>query len=205
MPGATYTPTLYSLGLSLEAWAAAALKLAKGNRIIVVGCSVGGSCALEIAVAAPNRVAALVLIGTKARHKPDAAFHASALETLREKGVEAAWDVFWAPLFSRSVNQQMIEDAKRVALRQSALAIARGVGVFHSRPNRDRLLSMLPVPVIVITGADDSAPGLKVSAAQAGSAPHGQLHVVPECGHYVPLERPELLNSILRGVIASLR
>ena len=205
MPGATYTPTLYSLGPSLEAWAGAALKLAKGNHIIVVGCSVGGSCALEIAVAAPNRVAALVLIGTKARHKPDAAFHASALETLREKGVEAAWDIFWAPLFSRSVNRQVIEDARRIALRQSALAIACGVGVFHSRPNRDGLLSMFPAPVIVITGADDSAPGLKVSAAQASSAPHGQLHVVPDCGHYVPLERPEHLNSILRGVIASLR
>jgi pimeloyl-ACP methyl ester carboxylesterase len=102
LPGSTYTPTLYPFGDSIEAWAAAALKVAKGDRLVVVGCSVGGSCALELAVAAPERVAALVLIGTKAVHRPDPALHASALEMLQEKGLEEAWKVFWAPLFSRS-------------------------------------------------------------------------------------------------------
>jgi pimeloyl-ACP methyl ester carboxylesterase len=71
LPGSTFTPTLYPFGDSVEAWAAVALKVAKGDRLIVVGCSVGGSCALELALAAPNRVAALVLIGTKAAHRPD--------------------------------------------------------------------------------------------------------------------------------------
>src|SRR5882724_3064882 len=126
LPGSTYTPTLYSFGDSIEEWAAAALKLAKGDRLVVVGCSVGGSCALEVAVAAPDRVAALVLIGTKAGHRPDPALHASALETLREKGLEEAWNVFWAPLFSRSASSQAIDDAKQIMLRQSPLDIARG-------------------------------------------------------------------------------
>ena len=205
LPGATYTPTLYPLGGDTEAWAAAALQLVKGNRVVVVGCSVGGSCALELAVAAPDRVAALVLIGTKARHRPDPALLVSALETLREKGLEEAWKMFWLPLFSRSTNAQIISDAKRMALRQSPLNIARGVTAFHSRPDRDKFLSGFPRPTIIITGADDSAPGVTMSAAQANSAQHGRLFVVPECGHYVPLEQPEYLNSILRHVIASLR
>ncbi|WP_454010870.1 alpha/beta fold hydrolase [Aquamicrobium terrae] len=88
LPEATYAPTLYSLGDCIEAWANEALKLTAGNRIIVVGCSVGGSCALEIATIAPERVAALVLVGTKANHRPDPEFHASALETLRNDGLE---------------------------------------------------------------------------------------------------------------------
>src|SRR5262245_41107688 len=83
LPRSTYTPTLYTLGDSVEAWAAAALKLVKGDRLIVIGCSVGGSCALEVAAIAPHRVAALVLIGTKAGHQPDPALHASALKVLR--------------------------------------------------------------------------------------------------------------------------
>ena len=205
LSGSTYTPTLYRLGDSVKAWAAAALKLVKGDRLVVVGCSVGGSCALELAVAAPDRVAALVLIGTKAGHRPDPALHASALKALREKGLEEAWKVYWAPLFSRSTNSQVIEDAKRMTLRQSPLDVARGVTAFHGRPNRDQFLSAFPRPVIVITGADDNAPGRKVSTAQANSARHGRLHVVPDSGHYVPLERPEHLNSILRELIASLR
>lgn len=204
-PGTTYAPTLYPLGDNIQAWAAAALQLVKGNRVVVVGCSVGGSCALELAVAAPDRVAALVLIGTKARHRPDPALLASALETLREKGLEEAWKRFWLPLFSRCTNAQIISDAKRIALRQSPLNIALGMTAFHSRPDRDKFLSGFPRPTIIITGGDDSAPGLTMSTAQANSAQYGRLFVVPKCGHYVPLEQPDYLNSILRDVIASLR
>jgi pimeloyl-ACP methyl ester carboxylesterase len=205
LPGSTYAPTLYSFGDSIEAWAAAALKLVKGERLIVVGCSVGGSCALELAASAPNRVAALILIGTKAAHRSDPALHASVLEILQDKGLEEAWRVFWAPLFSSSATREVISDARRIALRQSPRDVARGVTAFHSRPSRDQFLSAFPGPVVFVTGADDSAPGPKTSAAQADSARHGRLHVVPDCGHYVPLERPEYLNSILREVIAAQR
>jgi pimeloyl-ACP methyl ester carboxylesterase len=201
LPGATYAPTLYALGDSVEEWAAEALKLATGDRLIVVGCSVGGSCALEVAIAAPERVAALVLIGTKAGHRPDPALHAYALETLQQKGVEEAWRVFWAPLFSNSTNSQVINDAKRIALRQSPQEVARGVTAFHSRPDRHQFLSVFPRPIVVVTGADDRNPDL--SAMQARSAQHGSLHIISECGHYVPLERPEAINSILREVIAA--
>jgi pimeloyl-ACP methyl ester carboxylesterase len=205
LPGSSYAPTLYPLGDSIEAWAAAVLKLAKGDRLIVVGCSVGGSCALELAVAAPERIAALVLIGTKAERRPDPAQHAAALETLHENGLEGAWNVMWAPLFSRVASPRVIGDAKRTTLRQPPLDIARGVTVFHTRPSRGQLLSALRYPVIVVTGAEDVAPGPDVSKAQADRAQRGQLHVVPECGHYVPLEQPEALNSILRELIDTLR
>jgi pimeloyl-ACP methyl ester carboxylesterase len=205
LPGSTYAPTLYPFGDSIEAWAAAVLNVAKGNRLIVVGCSVGGSCALELAVAAPERIAALVLIGTKAERRPDPAHHASVLQPLQENGLEEAWNLMWAPLFSRSADARVIGDAKRITLRQSPRDVARGVTVFHSRPSRGQLLSALRCPVIVVTGADDVAPGPTVSKAQADAAPHGQLHVVPQCGHYVPLERPEVLNSILRELIDALR
>jgi pimeloyl-ACP methyl ester carboxylesterase len=203
LPGSTYAPTLYALGDSVEEWAAEVLKLVKGDRLIVVGCSVGGSCALEVAVAAPDRVAALVLVGTKAGHRPDPALHAFALETLQQKGVEEAWRVFWAPLFSSSADSRVVDDAKRMALRQSPQEIARGVTAFHSRLGREQFLTVFPRPVVVVTGADDIAPGQNVSAGQARSARHGRLHIVPECGHYVPLERPESMNSILRDVIAA--
>jgi pimeloyl-ACP methyl ester carboxylesterase len=32
----------------------------------------------------------------------------------------------------------------------------------------------------------------------------GKLHVIPDCGHYVPLERPDMLNAILKPLIDDL-
>lgn len=203
LPEATYAPTLYSLGDRIEAWANEALKLPNGNRIVVVGCSVGGSCALEVAAIAPDRVAALVLIGTKATHRPDPTFHASALETLRKEGLETAWQDLWEPLFFKNASPRAVSEAKGITLRQSPEDVAQGVTVFHTRPSRDQVLSTFPRPVIVVTGSDDMAPGPQTSAKQADLAPYGRLHIIPECGHYVPLEQPDALNSILREVIAA--
>lgn len=202
LPEATYAPILYSLGDDMEAWANEALKLPNGNRIIVVGCSVGGSCALEIAAIAPDRVAALVLIGTKANHRPEPTFHASALETLRKEGLEAAWQDLWEPLFFKQAAPQVVSAAKSIMLRQSREDVAQGVTVFHTRPSRDQVLSTFARPAIIVTGSEDVAPGPRTSAKQADLAPYGRLHIIPKCGHYVPLERPEALNLILREVIA---
>lgn len=205
LSSATRAPTLYGLGDSIERWADAVLQAAKGDRLIVVGCSVGGSCALEVAAAAPDRVAALVLIGTKARHQPDPTLHAHALQILRNDGMEKAWDVFWAPLFSKAVEPTVLAKARRMALDLQSRDIARGVTAFHTRPSRDEFLANFEQPVHVVTGADDVAPGIQTSAAQARSAPAGRLHVVPECGHYVPLERPDYLNALLTEVIEAAR
>ncbi len=72
-PELTYAPNLYPFGDSLGDWASGCLDLVKQQQIVVVGCSVGGSCALEILNRAPERIAATILIGTKARHDPDPA------------------------------------------------------------------------------------------------------------------------------------
>ncbi|OJF92878.1 hypothetical protein [Pararhizobium antarcticum] len=42
LPGATSAPTLYGFGSSVEDWAAKALETTNAERLIVVGCSVGG-------------------------------------------------------------------------------------------------------------------------------------------------------------------
>ncbi|QRY67063.1 alpha/beta hydrolase [Ensifer sp. PDNC004] len=203
LPGATHAPTLYSSGETIDVWARAALEPLTGGNIIVVGCSVSGSCALEIATIAPERVSALVLIGTKAKHHPDPTFHASALRLIGEEGLEVAWESYWAPLFSRATSAATINRAKEMALRSSAAEIARGVTVFHTRPSRDHCLTTFPGPITIVSGADDVAPGPRASTSQAASTVNGRVHVLPACGHYVPLERPLALNAILRDVIAS--
>jgi pimeloyl-[acyl-carrier protein] methyl ester esterase len=201
--GATHVPSLYSLGDDIGDWAKAVLAMAVGDRLIVVGCSVGGSCAIEIAVAAPERIAALVLIGTKAAHRPEPALHARALEILREDGIEAAWSAFWEPLLSPRVDPRRRQRAKQLALGLHPSDVARGVSAFHGRPDRSGFLASFQRPVHVVTGLDDVAPGLRTSAAQADAASQGHLHTIEHCGHYVPIERPDSLNALLSTIIGA--
>lgn len=200
LPGA-HAPDLYPLGDGVQAWAARLLQTIRGDRLIVVGCSVGGSCALEIAALAPERVAGLVLIGTKAAHRPDPALEASVLKSIRDDGLGKTWDVFWAGLFA---SDTAAEAARRIALRQAPAMLSRGVAAFHARPGRERLLAALQCPVAVVSGSEDKAPGVAVSTVQAAMAPRGRLHIIPACGHYVPMEQPEHLNAILTEMIAAL-
>lgn len=163
----------------------------------------GGSVALEVAGLAPHRVMALVLIGTNARHRPNPELHAHALRILAEEGVAAAWDTFWHPFFAEG------NDAARITGRAMALVhpaedIARGVSVFHTRPDLETVLAAFDGPVVYVSGDVDVAPGPKSSARQAGLARDGRLRVIEGCGHYVPLERAEELNEILRDVIGEI-
>jgi pimeloyl-ACP methyl ester carboxylesterase len=204
LPHATYAPTLYGLGNSLTEWAAAALAEVRERRIVVVGNSVGGSCALEVARLAPDRVVALVLAGTNARHRPNPELHGRALRILAEGGVAAAWEMFWHPLFSDG-NHAARSLGRGLALGHSAEDIARGVTVFHTRPDLEATLGAFAGPVVYVSGAEDVAPGPDASLRQAGLARHGRLVVVEGCGHYVPLERPAELNAILAEVIGGLQ
>lgn len=205
LPGACYAPTLYPFGDSIGDWAAGCLDLTSGDRLVLVGCSVGGSCALEVAARIPDRVAALVLIGTKAHHRPEPGFHAAALRLLQDEGVEAAWESYWRPLLSRSASNKTANAIKRIAISQARQDLARGISVFHTRPSRVDILENLSCPVLIVTGSEDPAPGCETCARQTDMARDGRLHVIEDCGHYVSMEKPGQLNTVLRELIDELQ
>ena len=75
-------PTLYDAGDDLVDWAIAALGTAGEGPLVVIGNSIGGSCALEIVRLAPTKVAGLVLSGTNPGHRPEPALRDEALRVL---------------------------------------------------------------------------------------------------------------------------
>ena len=102
LPGPTLAPTLYRFGSTLEDWASGVLHVAPADPFVIVGCSIGGSCALEVARAAPERVLGIVLVGAKAGVRPEPGVRDEACQVLAERGMEAAWRTWWRPLFGPS-------------------------------------------------------------------------------------------------------
>jgi len=189
-------PTLYGLGDSVEDWARGVLDLAGSGSLDVVGCSVGGSCAVEVARLAPDRVRSLVLVGAKAGHRPEPDRRDAAVRLLAEQGLDRAWDELWAPLFAPDADPAVVARARRIARHQDVDAVIRGVVAFHGRPDREQFLEELDVPVLIVRGEHDRIP--RDPAALAARLRHGRFTEVVGAGHYVPLERPAALAEVLR-------
>lgn len=197
-----HAPTLYAAGGSLSAWAAAALAEAPAGPCVVVGNSVGGSCALEFTNLAPERVRALVLIGAKAGVRPDPAFREEAIRLIRDEGVDAAWDRYWEPLFATDADPAVVERAKSIAQRLPVEDLVNGVHAFHTRPDRAALLASLDIPVSIVRGEHDRIP--KDPRMLASTLRLGEFVEVAGAGHFVPIERPSAVLSILRDVISGI-
>jgi pimeloyl-ACP methyl ester carboxylesterase len=193
---AALAPTLYGAGDSLAAWARAVLDLAPDGPLFVVGNSVGGSCALEIAGLAPDRVAGLVLIGSKPGVRPEPSFRDEAIRLLRsDGGLAAAWDRYWAPLFAPDADPTVVERARRLTLAAEVEDIVRGVWAFHTRTDRSELLVSLTCPVTIVRGAHDRIPA--DAPALAASLHRGRFVEIAGAGHYVPLEAPDELAEVI--------
>jgi pimeloyl-ACP methyl ester carboxylesterase len=194
-----FAPTLYSVGRSLSAWGADVVEAMPVGACLLVGNSVGGSCALEVANLASERVAGLVLIGAKAGVRPDPAFRDEAVRVLRDEGIGAAWDRYWAPLFAPDADVAVVERAKAIASGLPLEHVVNGVHAFHTRSDRAGLLAALDVPVTIVRGEHDGIPN--DPQLLASSLRRGTFVEVARAGHYVPVERPDALVSIVRDAI----
>jgi pimeloyl-ACP methyl ester carboxylesterase len=196
-----HAPTLYEAGDDIIAWARAALDSVGDGPVVVVGNSIGGSCAIEVARLAPTKVKALVLCGSKPGHRPEPAFRDEALQVIASDGLRAAWERYWLPLFGPMAPADVIERAWRVASKHGAEAGASGVRAFHGRPDRDAFLGSWPGPVLVVSGEHEILP--ERSRRLAGRLPNAEFRLVVGVGHYVPLEAPDALRTITAEALAA--
>lgn len=193
-------PDLYQLGSTLEDWAVGALRLAGDGPLVVVGNSVGGSCAIEIARLAPAAVRHLVLIGAKPGHRPEPAYRDAAVRLLETGGMEAAWTIYWEPLLGPATASDVVDTASQIAHAQRVTDVIRGVRAFHGRSDRSQFLNEWPGPVTVVSGEYDIAPAR--SRALAAGLRNGRYVMVPGVGHYVPLEDPAAVRALVEDAAA---
>lgn len=194
-------PTLYEAGDDVVAWARAALDTVGAGPVVVVGNSIGGSCAIEVARLAPRLVKALVLCGVKPGRRPEPALRDEALRVLsRDGGLRDAWRRYWLPLFGPSAGPGVVERAWLAALRQGPESIAAGVRAFHGRPDREAFLASWPGQLWLVDGEHDivARGGRNLTKRPPGAA----VRTLPGVGHYVPLEAPGALAAITAEALA---
>jgi pimeloyl-ACP methyl ester carboxylesterase len=201
LPGRIETPDLYTRGDTLEQWAEDILDSVGDGPLIVVGSSMGGSCALELAQLAPDRVAALVLVGTKAGHHPDPAYRDACIARLEQGGADAIWDEIRNDLIGSQAPAAVVDRIRTLMRAQRTEDLIRGVRAFHGRQDLSQFAARWNKPLLVICGDKDRVVTVGKTAKFVASTRSGTLHVMRDCGHYMNMERPLTFNRIIRDFI----
>lgn len=179
-----------------DLWASADRLADAGGRATYIGYSMGGRVALHAALAHPDLVTALVLIGATAGIDDDAqraarragderlAAHIEAIGT-------TAFIDEWLqnPLFA-GLDDESAGREDRLRNRPAGLAASlRSTGTGTQQPLWNRL-SALSCPTLVLVGEDD-AKFTALGRRLVDGIPDAQLQVIPGAGHSVHLEQPE--------------
>ncbi len=178
------------------------------QRAHVVGHSMGGFVALQMALRYPERVEKLVLISTSATYIPPSPERmAQLMQLLRDEQVEAgekrwrAWALLTAPGYFESHpedREKVAEHAYYHPLSQEAI-IRQGQAVLTH--NVSGQLDHIQAPTLVIHGELDPQVAPENSRSLAQQIKGARLLLYPNTGHIVIIERAEEFN---RDVLAFL-
>lgn len=200
-PNSLVVPSLYALGDSIVQWAESVLALTSSAGLVVVGSSCGGSCALEMARLQPERIASLVLVGSKAAHHPEPDLRDRYIASLNQGGIASLWNDIGHRYFGGSSPAPSAAQGLAWALEQSTEDLARATAAFHGRPDASDVASRWNKPLAVIVGEDDGFVSVAAARRLAAMAPHGTCHVVSGAGHFPNLDAPEAFNGLLARAV----
>jgi 3-oxoadipate enol-lactonase len=202
--GDVVAPKLYELGSSMDEWAEAILDRVEG-RFVAVGASMGGYCALAIARRAPERVAGLVLAGSRADADPPdrAPVRNRWIERIAEEGAAGLWAEMGPAVFG-NLTGELAERVRSLALEQDPEGLINAVTAIRDREDTRDAVASLPSPLLVAVGSSDPLVPVDVARGLAASAPDGRVEVFEGAGHVPSLEQPERFNAVLADYLGGL-
>jgi pimeloyl-ACP methyl ester carboxylesterase len=187
------------------------------ERVSLVGCSGGGTVALDFALAYPERVDRLVLVAPGlAGWEWSAEMQAADEEETRlfEAGDDAGAAEGQVRLWADGRRQPDEVDAGlREYTREAVLssyahyraAMAQGGEPGPAErldPPAAERLGELRAPTLIVIGAADVEDLHAIADRLAAGIPNARKEVVPNAAHMLPLERPDELNRLLLDFLA---
>jgi pimeloyl-ACP methyl ester carboxylesterase/phenylacetate-coenzyme A ligase PaaK-like adenylate-forming protein len=187
---------------------------------VIVGSSMGGEVALNLALHHPKLVRALVLVSPSGllpiagnRVRQYIAWLATrlpermlvSLNRLSKRSARGLRGIVHDPAV---LPAELIEEYRRDALRPgSGLAFVRqtraSVGRREMRNNLLPLVGRITVPTLVVHGANDPVVSPETSRQAVERMPIARRVVIPNCGHWAQLEAPDRFLTELSHFLAT--
>ncbi len=205
--GRSITEPEFITNTQMSAAVTTALDALQCGPVHLVGLSVGGLIAQQIALTDPQLITSLALLDTAARFGPDGqASMRSRAAVLREHGMEAILDGLfghWLLPETRERRPDLIDRATKTLLHDDAGVQAALWETIADFDDADRLGS-IAVPTLVLVGEHDSSSPVSSARELCAGIRHAQMQVIADAAHLTPIEQPTLVTGHLDAFVHSL-
>lgn len=193
------TPVGWSLDSAVEVLASV-VAMARSERVTLVGHSIGGMIAQGFALAHPEAMQALVLIGTAASFPEEQrrfARHRAA--TARHEGLAPIIPPTLERWFTPETRTQRPDILDRVvkSIRANDPAIYAAMWDMIASLNLAPRLAEINCPTLIMTGDQDPICPPGVAQAMHASITGSQWAIIPNAAHMCTLEQPGFINDCL--------
>ena len=167
---------------------------------LLIGHSMGSAIALQLALDTPDRVLALVLLGSGSRLRV-------APSILDNTASEATFPLAVKTITEWSYSPQSPAHLKELAaqrMSETRPAVLHGDFIACDNFDLSESLPEIHQPTQLICGADDKLTPPKYSKYLQENLPNAQLEIIPEAGHMVMLEQPHPVAETIEAFIQTL-
>jgi pimeloyl-ACP methyl ester carboxylesterase len=180
-------------GASISGMARGLLEKVRGE-MIVVGHSMGGRVAMEMAHIAPGRVKGLVLANTGHGSKRDGEeVKRQAMIDLGDESMEKLADQWLPPMVDerRVGDTDLMDKLRAMVLRANAKIHEGHIRALVGRPNATAYLKDIDCPILLLVGRQDRWSPIAQHEEIKAATKCSELVVIEDAGHFAPVERPE--------------
>lgn len=170
------------------------------HRAVFAGHSMGSAISLRLAIEHSEHVLALGLLGAGARLRVDPEI---LRYTASDTTFEGAVDLIVESAFSQHAPELLMALA-RERMAETRPSVLHGDYLACDAFDEMARISTITQPAIVISGGDDRLTPPRYAQFLADEIPNAELHLIPDAGHMVMLEKPgevaRLLMMFMDGI-----
>jgi pimeloyl-ACP methyl ester carboxylesterase len=174
----------------------------------VVGISLGGTVAQQLALDHPAVVRSLVLVNTFARLQPDGIrawlYYMTRLVLVHSLGLRAQARLVGRYMFPGPEQEQQRRQLYEQVIRANVHAYRATMRALWAFDVESRL-GEIHVPTLIITGDQDSTVAPRNQRLMVDRIPGARQVVVANANHAVMVDQPEAFERILHGFLDELR
>lgn len=184
-----------------SAWAAIDDLPAQAH-LVLAGFSMGGYVVMQMLAQPRRTVQGLALVSTSGRPETPETFATrdktlAAMQADFPKVVEGI--LKWG---THSVGPDTADRLRQMMLDLGLASATAHTRAIQGRSDRRELLQALKLPVQILCGAQDRVTPPPLSKELSEWISGAQLHIIDDCGHMLPAEKPEVVAQALRALMA---